>query len=321
MLAMRSFSPALGLLLTVTLGFFGGSQASGNLATAQSVPQPATSLAAVHAKEKATRFPAMPRKVVGGYLESWTPLLPTQVPRKYNVLFYAFAELDSRGVASVNPTQNKAKLIASIARETRRGRPVLLSIGGAGGARAGLTSQRQVNAFVTSVSGIINQYGFTGIDWDLETGIHGGIGVNGLVNASRRLAHTYGRGFAITMTPSSSSTFPAYQAVAARLRDVLTFVGFQFYNNTTIPTKAHVLKVTEQWMSAAKLRPDQWTLGFVHVDDWRHLNTPFAAMAANYRAVAAKYPTVRGAWTWGIAEKDKPTGYRFAKTMAPTVSR
>jgi hypothetical protein len=30
---------------------------------------------------------------------------------------------------------------------------------------------------------------------------------------------------------------------------------------------------------------------------------------------------VRGVWTWGVFEKDQPTGYPFAKTLAPAVNR
>lgn len=262
----------------------------------------------------------VPSKFVGGYLEAYSPLLPRDVPASYDLLFYAFAFVDPYGRAYIEMQQDRSALTADIKARKAQGKPTILSIGGAGGARSGLAPGAHATAFVSTIKPLIDEFGFSGIDWDLETGIAGGISVDGVVSISRQLKAHYGPNFAITLAPYGNPELVAtYKAIAAQIKDILTFVGFQYYNNTVAPTAAYVEQVMKDWQLTTGIRADQWSLGFLHVDDWLGVTTPFESMASIYTTINSRYPGVRGAWTWGINEKDRPFNYRFASTMRPVV--
>ena len=264
----------------------------------------------------------LPAKFTGGYAETWYSQRIQDLPAAYNLIFSAFAKIDSAGTATYWPgSQSQADFIAGIAAKKAAGTPVILSIAGQGGAQAPLNPGSQVENFMTSIQSIINTYGFSGIDWDLENDIPSGpISVAGLVDISKRLKSIYGPNFLITMAPYNQ-TDATYLQIATQIRDILSFVGYQDYNMGGIPTTTSVRSTMERWMKTAGLRPDQWSIGFLHVDDWLGLVTPFSNMVAIYNDINAVYPTVRGVWTWGIYEKDKPLGYPFVNTLAPVVGR
>ena len=264
----------------------------------------------------------VPAKFVGGYLESWSTLLPRDLPANYNLVFMAFATLDASGGAVFGVNQDQASLIADIKSRNSQAKPTILSVGGQGGAAAGLGTAAQQDAFIASVVPVIDQYGFSGVDWDLEAGVPGGISASGLATVSRQLKEHYGPSFAITMAPfGDPEVVTVYKALALEIKDILTFVGFQNYNDVSVPTCASVLTTMETWARDCGLRTDQWALGFLHIDDWLSLNTPYATMASIYKDVNMRYPTVRGAWMWGINEKDQPGGFPFANTLGPVVLR
>ena len=74
-------------------------------------------------------------------------------------------------------------------------------------------------------------------------------------------------------------------------------------------------------MSTAGLRPDQWSMGFLHRDDRLGFTTSYADMITIYREINAQCPTVRGLWTWGVYEKDLPAGYPFVRSLAPVIEQ
>jgi hypothetical protein len=272
--------------------------------------------------------PGLPAKFTGGYLETWFNQRIQDVPAEYNLLFSSFATIDSTGKAvySHGYAQSAADFTAGVAARKAAGKPVVLSIGGMGGSKAPLTPGAQSEAFLTSVQGIIDTYGFSGIDWDLEDDLPNGqhISVPGIVDISKRLKARYGPSFIISMAPyggQNGGTDATYLEIAKQTRDILTFVGYQNYNMSTVPTSASVRATMERWMTTAGLRPDQYSLGFLHRDDWLGLITPHSTMVSIYNDINTRYPSVRGVWTWGVFEKDQPTGYPFAKSMSAMTVR
>lgn len=261
----------------------------------------------------------VPDTFVGGYLEHYRELLPRDLPEEYNLLLFAFLRIDDEGGAVFTHEQSASLLKADIRARNAEGRPTLLSIGGAGGARTGLHTQGERQRLVDDLVSVIDDYRFSGIDWDLEQ-VPGGISADGLVAVSQALVQRYGDDFAITLAPYDRPEITeTYKNVAGRLRDVLTFVGYQFYNNEEVPTVDHVLAVTEEWLSECRLEASQWALGFLHADDNLGLTTSHDRMADIYEAVAERHPDVRGTWTWAVGEKDEPLGYPFAETMSEIV--
>jgi len=256
----------------------------------------------------------VPDKIVGAYLENWITVLPRDLPAGNNLLFSAFATINADGSVAYEPEQSPGSLKADIATRNAAGKPTILSVGGAGGAKSGLNTSSEQQAFLNSIRPIIDAYGFSGIDWDIESGVS--ISVPGMAAVSRSLVNDYGSAFAITMAPYDE-TEDTYKQLAKSIRDIVTFVGYQFYNGNAAPTSASVLKTMDSWIADTGISPAQFAIGFMPTDD-SGKSTPYTTMASIYQAVAAKYPTVRGSWTWAV-EADKVSGYKFVSTMTPVV--
>jgi len=256
----------------------------------------------------------VPAKFVGGYLEGGISLLPRSLPAGYTLLFSAFAVVGSNGSVIYEPSEDSDALIADIAARKAAKQPVLLSIGGAGGAKSGLKSTKEREAFLSSVMPIIDKYGFSGIDWDIETGVE--ISVDNLATASRSLVSHYGRTFAITMAPYDL-TKATYKQLARKIRDILTFVGYQFYNADNVATPDSAVAEMESWIAQCGISPSQFSLGFMPQDDAGQI-TSYGTMMSIYRAVRSKYPAVRGVWTWDVGT-DQSSGFRFVHAFAPVV--
>lgn len=259
---------------------------------------------------------AVPAKFVGGYLEWWSGRYPSQIDSDYTLLFHAFATVNSSGGVDLPLNHDRQRLANEYKAWVAAGKPVILSVGGAGGAAAGLNNPTQIQNFMNSITPIIDEFGFVGIDWDLEYGVPGGISVQGLVSASRQLKSRYGNNFAITMAPFEGVEYP-YKDIARELGSDLTFVGFQFYNMSQRVNEQNAIARMEEWMRDANLRPDQFSVGLWYgPDDWQHYVVDESLMASVYSAVKNKYPSVRGTWTWAVDTTDRPRGYAFANTMS-----
>lgn len=262
---------------------------------------------------------AIPPRFVGGYLEWWSGVYPSEIDSDYSLLFHAFATVNSNGSLSLPLSHDRQRLVNEYRAWRAAGKPVILSIGGAGGAQAGLTNSTQVQNFITSVRPLIDEFGFAGIDWDLELGVPGGISVQGLVSASRQLKSHYGTDFAITMAPFEGIEYP-YKDIARELGDDLTFVGFQFYNMAQRVNAQNAIARMEEWMNDCGLSPSQFSIGLWYgPDDWQGYTVDESLMASVYTAVKNKYPGVRGTWTWAVATTDRPRGYAFANSLSQVV--
>ncbi|MFM2181966.1 MAG: hypothetical protein RJB61_260 [Actinomycetota bacterium] len=269
-------------------------------------------------------IPGLPTRFVAGYLEGWNLALPSTLPVQYELLYHAFAPVQSDGSLTIYLSGVSRTALATEYKARRAaGKPTLLSIGGGGGAQAGLGTAAQQQAFLASVKPLIDEFGFSGIDWDLEAGVPGGISATGLAAVSRALRVHYGAGFLITMAPYGDPTVETpMRALARDLASTgdLAYVGFQFYNDNA-PTSSSVLAKMRSWMTDTGIRPDQFVLGFwAGPWDWpAGYVMPETAMAAIYADVAAAYPTLRGTYTWGIRGTDMPRGWLYATTMWPIV--
>lgn len=262
---------------------------------------------------------AIPAKFVGGYLEGWRGLYPSQVPAEYTLLFHAFAGVNADGSARLIISGDRQRFANEYKARAAQGKPTILSIGGAGGAQAGLSTTAQVTNFVNTITPLIQEFGFAGIDWDLELHVPGGISANGLVSASRQLKAKFGNNFAITMAPFEGIE-TVYKDVARQLGNDLTFVGYQFYNMEAKVSGQNATARLEEWVRDAGIRPDQFSIGLWYgPDDYKLYTVDESLMATIYSTVNAKYPTVRGAWIWGISYTDQPRGYAFPKAMYPVM--
>jgi chitinase len=142
----------------------------------------------------------------------------------------------------------EARFIADIAAARAKGKKVVLSFGGQNGTVT-LNNSTQVTNFVNSVEAILRKYGFDGIDIDLESGAgvtSGAPVVANLVNAVKQLKARIGSGFYLSMAPehpyvqggyvASSGIWGAYLPIIDGLRNELSVLHVQYYNNGAVYT-------------------------------------------------------------------------------------
>lgn len=204
----------------------------------------------------------LPEKIIVGYWHNWYSTWPnsfvlTEVPDAYDVINIAFTEptvyLGStmQFTPDVGIYPNPDDFIADVSFLQSQGKTVLISIGGANGA-VNLNDAGDVDSFVSTMTAIIDQYGFDGMDIDLE-----GASLNlvagdddfrnptsplivNFIDACNQLCDYYGPDFILTAAPETAyvqggysyygSYWGAYLPVIHALRDRLTYIHVQHYN-------------------------------------------------------------------------------------------
>ena len=157
---------------------------------------------------------ALPARAVGGYLTTWDARLGLSLrslvdTTSYNVIYVAFALGISRTSGSLQldlppGASSPADVRQQIAYANSKGRVVLVSVGGyydLPGQTSGyrLDSSAKVDAFMASIRALRSQWGFNGMDWDLEHGDRPDKA--GIVDASRRMKSEFGASWLICMAP------------------------------------------------------------------------------------------------------------------------
>ncbi|WP_329587702.1 chitinase [Kitasatospora sp. NBC_01250] len=158
----------------------------------------------------------------------------------YDIIAVAFADADPANPGGItfglDPTlagklggYTDAQFKADIAAEHAAGKKVVLSVGGQNGTISVADSTSAAN-FATSAYALIQQYGFDGVDIDLENGVT----ATYMSQALHSLAAKVGSGFVLTMAPQTidmQSTGTQYFQLALDTKDILTVVNTQYYNS------------------------------------------------------------------------------------------
>lgn len=186
-----------------------------------------------------------------------TSILPLRdVSPQWDVIIVAFSTPDRNapeGTMQFNTPRglDTAQFKADIAYLKSKGKKVLISLGG-GGQHFTLADPKRVPNFVASVSRIVSEYGFDGIDIDFESpslSIDPGDtdfrkpttpSIVNLISALRQLHDHFGPGFMISLVPegtqipsgypSYGGQFGSYLPITHALRDILSFMDVQSYN-------------------------------------------------------------------------------------------
>lgn len=199
--------------------------------------------------------------LIVGYWQNWpnspNSLRLTQIPIAYDVINISFAIPDVSLGANMqfapDPTiypiaQDFSRDIDSL---QAHGKKVLISIGGATGP-VQLHDSLDVQTFVTSVESLIDQYGFDGMDIDLESPsliLNAGDTdfrspttptIINLISAIEQIMAHYDDQFILSMAPETAFVQGAYNAyggiwgaylpVIHALRQQLTYIHVQHYN-------------------------------------------------------------------------------------------
>lgn len=179
-----------------------------------------------------------------------------EVSPQWDVIIVAFSTPDKDAPEGTMQFHTPAGLEkdqfkADIAYLKGRGRKVMISLGG-GGQHFTLADPKRVPNFVSSVTGIVSEYGFDGIDIDFESpslSIDPGDtdfrhpttpSIMNLISAIRQLRDHFGAGFMISLVPegtqipsgypSYGGQFGSYLPIAYAIRDILSFIDVQDYN-------------------------------------------------------------------------------------------
>jgi chitinase len=211
------------------------------------------------------RAPSAPAKVnphpgdhrLIGYWTGSNGFRLRDVSPQWDIIIEAFAVPDHsapEGTLSFAPPSGYTpqQLKGEIAGMQSQGKKVLLSLGG-GGQFFSITTPDALGRFVSSVTNIVRQYGFNGVDIDFESpsmDLQAGDrdlehpttpSVVHLLQGLRTLKQSFGPGFLISLVPegtqlpagfrSYGGQFGSYLPIAYGLRDIVSFVDVQDYNS------------------------------------------------------------------------------------------
>ena len=178
------------------------------------------------------------------------------VSPQWDVILVAFATPDRNAPEGTMQFHTPAGLDtgqfkSDIAWLKSRGKKVMISLGG-GGQHFTLADPKRVPNFISSVTRIVTDYGFDGIDIDFESpslSIAPGDtdfrhpttpSIVNLIASLRQLREHFGAGFMISLVPegtqipsgypSYGGQFGSYLAITHAIRDILSFIDVQDYN-------------------------------------------------------------------------------------------
>ena len=179
-----------------------------------------------------------------------------EVSPQWDVIIVAFSTPDKNAPEGTMQFHTPAGLDtaqfkADIAYLKSQGKKVMISLGG-GGQHFTLADPNRVPNYVSSVTRIVTEYGFDGIDIDFESpSLSIGAGdtdfkhpttpsIVNLVSALRQLHDHFGPKFMISLVPegtqipsgypSYGGQFGSYLAITYAIRDILSFIDVQDYN-------------------------------------------------------------------------------------------
>lgn len=290
----------------------------------------------------------LPGRVLTGYWQNFdngaTCLKLADVPEEYNVICVSFADATQTAgeITFQLDKQLSSKLggyttddfKADVTKAHQKGQKVLLAIGGEVG-NVIINSEAAAQKFADSAYALMKEYGFDGIDVDLEHGID----VPNLAKALRLLADKAGDDFILTMAPQTMDIYTydaTYLKLAREVKDILTIMNTQYYNSGGMPgyDGANYNQGTIGFLTSlavtqleSGLRPDQIGLGLPATtkaagggyQDPANVATAIESLVYGKEAGGftppKAYENLRGAMTWSI-NWDAANDYKFAKTIS-----
>lgn len=267
------------------------------------------------------------------------------IPDEYDLIAVAFGEATTTpGEISfgVDPDLSAAlggytdaDLKSDVEALHQRGKQVILSVGGERG-QVQVGDAAAAASFANSVHAIMQEYGFDGVDIDIEHGVNPEF----MAQALRTLSEKVGPDLVITMAPQTlgmQSPEGAYFQLALKIKDILTVVHTQYYNSGSMLgcDQQVYAQGSVDFLTALSciqlengLRPDQVSLGLPAgtgaagsgVVDPSVVTNALDCLAAGTNCGSftppRTYPDIRGAMTWSI-NWDIANGGGFASTVGP----
>ncbi|GAA3481423.1 glycoside hydrolase family 18 protein [Streptomyces yanii] len=291
---------------------------------------------------------SVPKHAVTGYWQNFNNGATVQklsdVPANYDIIAVSFADatttpgavtfnLDTAGLNGYTVDQFKADIKAKQA----AGKNVIISVGGEKGS-VSVNSDASATNFADSVYALIQEYGFNGVDIDLENGLNSTY----MTKALRSLSQKAGSGLVITMAPQTidmQSTSGEYFKTALGLKDILTVVNMQYYNSGSMlgcdgkvysQGSVDFLTALACIQLEGGLDPSQVGLGVPASTSGAGsgyvspsiVNAALDCLASGTNCGTFKpaktYPGIRGAMTWST-NWDAKSGNAWSNAVAPHV--
>ncbi|MBG0828634.1 cellulose binding domain-containing protein [Planomonospora sp. ID67723] len=292
----------------------------------------------------------LPKHFLTGYWHNFdnaaVELKLSAVPAAYDLVAVSFGEATATpgevvfgvdpGLSASLGGYTDAQFKADVKTLQSRGQKVILSVGGELG-RVQVASATAAATFADTVHGLMQQYGFDGVDIDLENGLN----ATYMGQALRALRAKAGANLIITMAPQTidmQSTGAEYFKLALNIKDILTVVHTQYYNSGSMlgcDQMAAYSQGTVNFMTALAciqlengLRPDQVALGLPAgpgaagggIVAPALVNQALTCLATRTNCGSfvppRAYPGIRGAMTWSI-NWDASNNWNFSKTVKP----
>ncbi|WP_055550655.1 chitinase [Streptomyces kanamyceticus] len=181
----------------------------------------------------------VPKHALTGYWQNFNNGATVQklrdVSAQYDIIAVSFADATAtQGQITFNLDPavgypSAADFKADIAAKHAAGKSVILSVGGEKGTIS-VNSDASATAFANSAYALMQEYGFDGVDIDLENGLN----PTYMTKALRQLAAKAGPKLVLTMAPQTidmQSTSGGYFQTALNVKDILTVVNMQYYNS------------------------------------------------------------------------------------------
>ncbi|MGR8008585.1 chitinase [Streptomyces hypolithicus] len=183
--------------------------------------------------------PGVPKHALTGYWQNFNNGATVQklrdVQAQYDIIAVSFADSTATPgqiVFNLDPAVGYGGVSdfkADIAAKKAAGKSVIISVGGEKG-NVTINSDASATAFANSAYALMQEYGFSGVDIDLEHGINSTY----LTKALRQLSAKAGSSMVLTMAPQTidmQSTGTEYFKTALAVKDILTVVNMQYYNS------------------------------------------------------------------------------------------
>lgn len=289
---------------------------------------------------------AVLKHTVTGYWQNFNNGATVQklkdVQDEYDIIAVAFAEATGTPGQvgfTLDPAvgySSKDEFKADIKAKHDAGKSVILSVGGERGAVSVNDSASATN-FANSITALMDEYGFDGVDIDLENGLNATYMTEAL-----KAIHAKASDVVVTMAPQTidmQSTSNEYFKTALAIKDFLTVVNMQYYNSGSMlgcDGKAYSQGSVDFLTALACIQleggldpsqvgigvpasPSAASSGYVEPSV---VNAALDCLAKGTGCGSFKpdktYPGIRGAMTWST-NWDASNGSNWSKTVGPHV--
>ncbi|MFL5321193.1 MAG: glycosyl hydrolase family 18 protein [Myxococcaceae bacterium] len=274
----------------------------------------------------------LPAKVVGGYFTTWEPRNNASLQNivdntNYNLVYVAFATGTSLSSGTLQLTTppgatSAADFKSQIAYANAHGVKVIISVGGyfdLGGSNSGyvLDSTAKVDQFMASMRDFHDNWGFNGMDWDLEHGNRPDVA--GIVSASQQMRSEFGSTWIIACAPGADlSTWVGPSGVLDTLGvGGWDAVGEQIYDMGLSPSDYQAKIVNRMTVLANKYGADKVVLGNKYrrdspsTPDDPTAYVPISTTTAALSDLRGAGINIRGSFVWTI-QSDSDQSYAWS---------